>query len=377
MKRIIRIMSVLLVAAMLMTAFSACGVIKGDTVMEYDGYEITEAMYSYWKSHFKAAFIDAYGTSDSNGKKSINWDETLPDGSTYESFFENVLVDPYAKKVLVCLKLFDDYDLKLTDEAVSGVEDIIEGLKSIYGDKKGVNAYLSSYNLNLKTLERIYYAEAKVSIVTDYIFGAGGPHEITAGERVGYYTANYYCVNWIYIYTEKKPADTSEGTNADGSYIMVDMNETEKAQKRQLVNDIVSKLKSGEKTFAEMKTAYCEDKYEDGTSKYDYLPNGFNLSANDYADYGVELIRLIQGMQIGDITTYDDEYGGTRIIVRNPLTDYTELTEQEKNFMLDFESYVIEEKWENMLASAKIKTYEEVMKRYSVKTVIPFDNLVV
>jgi hypothetical protein len=213
----------------------------------------------------------------------------------------------------------------------------------------------------LKTLERIYYAEAKVGIVNDYIFAQGGPQEITATEKDAYYQANYYCVNWIYIFTEKKPTEGDEGTNADGSYILVDMSDAEKAEKQQLVNDIKSKLESGEKTFAEMKKEYCEDKNKDGSSKYDYLPNGFNLCANDYSSYGVDLIKLIQGMEIGQIATYKDSYGATRIIVRNALVPFTELTPQELGFMNDFDSYVMETKWENLLSHADITVNTETL----------------
>ncbi len=371
-----KLICAVLTAALLTLSFVSCGVITGDTVMEYEGYEITEAMYSYWKSHFKAAFIDAYGTTDKNGAKTLDWDKTLPNGSTYEQFFEDELVNSYAKKVLICQKLFDDYGLELSEDDEQAISDIMTGLESIYGDTKGLNAYLSDYNLNAKTLERIYYAEAKVGIVTDYIFGENGPNRVTTAEKTSYYTANYYCVNWIYIYTSKKPAAASEGNNPDASNILVDMTEEEKAQKKQLVDSIVSKLQSGE-SFGELKAEYCEDKYSDGTSKYDYLPNGFNLSANDYDSYGVELIRLIQEMQIGDITTYEDKYGTTRIIVRNPLVEYTELTEQEKSIMVDFDTYVREQKWDSIINEADIKFYDKVASRYSAKTAKPFTNLVI
>jgi hypothetical protein len=222
-KSVTKIISLILAVITLCSVFGGCGVIKGDTVMEYEGYEITEAMYSYWKSHFKAAFIDGYGTVGSNGKKTIDWQTKLPNGQTYEQFFEDELVTPYAKKVLICQKLFDDYKLSFTDEHEQAVEDILNGLESIYGGSKGLNAYLAPYGLNVKTLERIYYAEAKVSIVSEYIFALSGPSEITASERSAYYEANYFCINWIYIYTEKKPADPSLGNTSSGDNIMVDM----------------------------------------------------------------------------------------------------------------------------------------------------------
>lgn len=374
MKRFLKFICLVLLAAMLIPSISACGIVTGDTVMEYEGYEITEAMYSYWVSHFKAAFVNTYGEIDANGKRTVDWSEILPDGSTYESFFEDQFVIPYAKKVLISMKLFDDYDLSISDDVAQSIAERIEGIIGIYGDEKGFNNYLANYGLNVKTLERIYYAEAKVDIVNDYIFGSGGPAELTATEKQNYYNENYYCVNWIYIFTEKKPSSSEQGTNLDGSYILTEMTDEEKAEKRALVAEIVEKLESGEKTFAELKKDYCEDKNDDGTSKYDYLPNGFNLCANDYSVYGVDLISLIQGMEIDEVKTLDDAYGGTRIIIRNELIPFASLTTQEYNFMNGFESYVMGTKWDKMITDANITVYSEVVDRYDVKTTNPFAN---
>lgn len=362
MKRFIRLISVLLLLSMLALSFASCGVIKGDTVMEYEGYKITEAMYSYWASRYKTQLV--YGSSEK-----IEWDAQLPDGTTYESYLEEQIITPWAKKVLVCMKLFDDYELKIDDDTATAIKEQIDGLISIYGSKKELNTYLAEFNLNVKTLEMIYYAEAKVDIVFDHIFGQNGLFAVTSAEKDEYLKANYYCVNWIYIYTDKKPVSAEEGTNADGSFIMEELSPEEKAEKKQLVSDIIAKLESKEKTFAEMKKEYCEDKNKDGSSKYDYLPNGFNLCANDYASYGIDLIRLIQGMQVGEIKTYSDTYGGTYIIVRNPLSAYSELTVNEINVMKDFDSYVTDNKWDKIVAELKITVDTEVAERYDVKKV--------
>lgn len=354
-----------MVVVMLTLSFVSCGIIKGDTVMEYGDYKVTEAMYSYWASSFKAYFLYYYGNSSNY---STLWSETLPDGQTYGVFFENFL-NSYAKKVLVCMKLYDEYSLSFPDETRNEIEARLDDLKKTYGGKKELNAYLSSYGLNVSTLERIYYEEAKVDIVSDYLFSSGGPKEITNTAREAYYKSNYYCVNWIYIYTEMKP---EAGTDSNGNYNMVELTEVEKAEKAQLVSDIMTKLSAGE-SFAALKAQYCEDKNEDGTSKYDYYPNGFNISGNSYSDgYGVELIKQIQGMEIGSYSTYTDEYA-TRIIVRNPLVKFSELTPQEYNFMVDFESYVTEEAMEEFLASIETTFNTDVAERYKVESVKTID----
>ncbi len=367
MKKTVKILSAVMCAVMLMLSLASCGVIRGDTVMEYEGYKITEAMYSYWKSRYKAVFVSNYGTTGSDGKKTIDWSAKLPDGSTYEQFFEE-FVNTRAKKVLISQKLFDDYNLSFTEEQEQTITDAMEGLTNTYGGKKELNTYLSAYGLNTKTLESIYYAEAKVDIVADYIFGASGPYAVTTAEEISYYQSNYYCVNKIYIYTKKKPSEEAGGNNADGSYIMVDIEEPERSQKEQLVKDILAKLQAGEK-FTELKAAHCE-------GKANYLSNGFNLSANDYGSYGVDFVKHVQSMNIGDITTFEDEYG-TQILVRNPLTDYTALEAAEKSVMVGFDDYVKQEKWEKLIAEFKIEIDNDVIARYKPQTVKPFTNLAI
>ena len=53
----VRLLCVLLALVSVLSVFSGCGVIKGDTVMELDGYKITEAMYSYWMARYKSKAI--------------------------------------------------------------------------------------------------------------------------------------------------------------------------------------------------------------------------------------------------------------------------------------------------------------------------------
>ena len=335
--------------------------------MKYGDYEITEAMYSYWASSFKAYFLYYYGNSSTYDSL---WTQILPDGQTYGQFFYEFL-NSYAKKVLVCMKLYDEYALTIPDATRDEIDGRIDELKKTYGGKKELNAYLSGYGLNIQTLEKIYYEEAKVDVVTDYLVGSGGPEAITDTEREAYYNANYYCVNWIYIYTEMKP-DKSKGTDANSNYTMIELTEAEKIEKKQLVEEILGKLQSGQ-SFASLKAQFCEDKNEDGTSNYDYYPNGFNLSGNSYADgYGAELIKLIQGMDIGSYATYTDEYA-TKIIVRSPLVAFSELTPQEYNFMVDFESYVIDAKMDKFLDGIEITYVTEVATRYKVEDIKTID----
>ena len=56
----------------------------------------------------------------------------------------------------------------------------------------------------MATLERIYYAQAKLTAVNDHLYGENGISKVTDAERENYYKENYYCADWIYVYTKVK-----------------------------------------------------------------------------------------------------------------------------------------------------------------------------
>ena len=363
-----RLICVLCAVIFSLSAFTSCGIIKGDTVMEYEGYKITEAMYSYWMSKYKTLFLYSYN----NGKDEESfWQSKTENGDeTYKEFVTG-FVDGYAKQVLVAMKLFDDYSLVFSETVKEAVSDKIEGIKQSYGGVTQANEYLGSYGLNIKTLENIYYAQEKLTVVCEYLFGDAGPYPITEEEKSAYYLENYFCAEWIYIYTKEKPKLSEDGeyiTDSNGVYVTEELTEEEKAEKQQLVNDIMTKLENGE-SFDKLKT----DHSEEDLSKYEYLPDGVNLSANDYTVYGTGFIKAVMNCKEGSYTLYEDDYA-TFIIRRNPLKNYSDLSVQEKNIMLNFDTYVYDSKCEKFFGEIDVTVNDDVKSRYDVQTIKSLTN---
>lgn len=346
---------------MLCGSFVSCGIITGDTVMEYEGYEITEAMYSYWMARFKTLFITKYGS---------DWDATVDGDKTYAEFFTEIL-NAYAHKVLVCMYLFDKYDLEFDKTTKDGVSEKIDGLLQTYGGKSGLNEILKDYGLNINTLEKIYYEQEKVNVVTGMLFGSNGSMQVTDSDRIQYYLANYYCYERIYLYTDKQPMRTEAGdyvTDLSGNYKMIELTDEQKADKEQLINDILAKLRDGSAAFSALRAQHSEE----DLSIFDYYPSGINVSANDAgSNYPFEFIKALQETEIGDYAVCGDGYGiGKFIIVRRPLKEFSTLTAQEINMMNKFETYVLDAKSEAYFNTMKATVNEEVVKRYDVKTAV-------
>ena len=341
--------------------FVSCGVIKGETVMEYNGYKITEAMYSYWVRKYKLNYSQKYG---------VNWDEKLPNGLTYAEFTQSA-VDAYAQKVLISMYLFDKYELKFTDAQKNSISQKIENLKVNNGGKQGLNTVLEQYGLNIDTLEDIYYEQQKFEIVKDYLFTQGGPMAVTDTDRINYYNDNYLCYDRILIYTEKRPKLNDQGGpvyDTEGNRVWIELSENEKADSKALIEDILSKLRAGTDSFNVLRNNYSEQ----SISYAENYPDGIILCPNDEdpdVDHTATLIKTIQDLEVGEYGVCSNQNGyGKYIIVRRPLKAFADLTEIEIYGMKNFESYVISEKSQSYFNSITVTVNDSVKRAYSIKT---------
>ena len=363
----IRFLSLFLAVFVLIGCFSGCGEIKGDTVMELDGYKITEAMYSYWLSRYKTVFLYAY--NNSKDTESF-WNTEIREGETYEKFIVDY-INNYAKNVLVAMKLFDDYSLVFTDNVKKEIKEQIEGLTLTYGTRSELNEYLAQYGLNVKTLEKIYYAQAKLDAVNNYLFGNGGPNEVTDTEREEYYKSNYYCVEWIYIYTDVKPRKGEDGgyiTDSNGAYILDVMTDSEKEEQAKKIEELLKELENGG-DFDLLRTEYSEEDLD----TYAYLPDGINISANDYENYGTEFIKIVQDLEIGGHAKYEEEHA-VFVVKRYELKDFARLTETELAVMNNFEEYVADVKMEEFYKGIEVNVDDEVIARFSIRQIKGLTN---
>lgn len=341
------------------------GVIKGDTVMQLGDYKITEAMYSYWMSRFKTLFLYTY--NNSKDTESF-WNTKVSEDMTYETFITE-FVDSYARKMLISMKLFDEYSLVFSKTAKSTINGKIDDLIDAYGSRSALNSELSVYGLNVNTLKDIYYVQEKADAVSGYLFGANGPYAVTDNDREDYYEKNYRSVDWIYVYTKKKPKIAEDGgyvTDGTGYYVMVDLTDEEKAEKAEKIAKIKEEIDAG-KDFGELKKQYSEENLEN----YAYISN-INVSANDI-EYGTEFLKTVQSLEIGKYAEYTDSEA-TFIIIRKELAPFASLSDPDLSIMKDFETYVLDDKAEKFYNSVEVTVVNEVKARYDIKKIKGITN---
>ena len=362
-----RRIALVLITVTLLGVLPGCGILKGDTAMTYGNYEITEVMYKYWLAKYKTTFLYVYNNSVDTESF---WKSEISDGYTYENFIMEYIRE-YAKQVLVAMKLFDDYGMSFTSAQKNNVENRINNLIESYGGKNVLNETLGEMGLNIQTLEKIYYEEEKLEAVNEYFFGSKGILAVNDNDREAYYKENYYCAMWIYVYTEVKLMTDGNGnyfTDENGIYKFEELTELEKEEKQIVLNDLKKDLAAG-KDFVELRAKYSEE----GLDYYSVYPDGIILSPNDYENYGVDMVSMVQGLKEGDYGSFNNGYA-TVYVKRCPLKDYAKLTDAERKLMVDFEEYVKLAKSEEFFKNYEVSLVDEVMSRYDIKTIAGTKN---
>jgi hypothetical protein len=107
---------VFLTAVIACAALSSCA--SSSVAMRYGDTVITNRMYYYWLTQYKSYFLSSFdGAEDTD----TFWLGDAGNGMTTEEYL-NGIVQMNIKKNLVCMKLFDDYHLELSDDAKTSIE---------------------------------------------------------------------------------------------------------------------------------------------------------------------------------------------------------------------------------------------------------------
>ncbi len=267
-KRYARPVSAVLAVLILSSVFAlaACGQ-TGDVMLKLGKAEITENMFVFWLSRYKAQFIYGYSSSlkQAYGVSSVDafWELTDPEsGKTYDDVFTEFIYQN-ALTYLTALDLCNELGISLSEEEEKKTEETIDSLKSelAEGSKTEFNAILAGYGLNIATLRRCYNTEKLVYKLQKTLFGAGGPEEITAETVEKYYRDNYQRMRQICIFINKCPEKGDSGeylTDSEGKVAYRDMSAAETTAARERASDALARLTAGA-DFDEVAATYNEN----------------------------------------------------------------------------------------------------------------------
>lgn len=354
MKIRMKLASLLLAIAMLLTlGLSSCSS-KYDTVMEYNGMKLSENMYYYWLSTFKRNILTAF--EDAKDTKEF-WDAPFDENRTVEEYFTEVL-NAQIRNYLIAQDLYKKNRLVLDSSVKNAIKKDIDEKIEYYGSRGNLNEALSVLKLNVDSLEDIYTWEEKYNLVYDYYFGEGGLLEISNADLVKYYEENYSRIQYIVFYTTKLETDE------EGNQISSEMTEEELAAKMAEIEECQAKLDSGE-DFLELMKKYSE--YD--TSSY---PNGFFVSVNEMDIWGADICGAVQKAEVGDICRIEEE-SAVFFIKKFPLTEFSSLGEQDiyqlSSLTANATVAIRDAFFENLGKDVEVNA--EVMSRYKLSEIPP------
>lgn len=356
MKTFLKLCACLLAAAMLL---SLAGCAKDPVAFSYNGTDISTNMYRYWLSSYKGTFMYTY--TDMSDTDAF-WDSVLYGDVTAEEYLNGAVTDN-VKRNLVCLSLFEQYGLSLSDSAVTAINEYIEELTEEYADgsRRKLNQMLANYGINLNILREIYIVEEKISLLFEYLYADGGPFALTEETLDAYYRKNYVRVRHIYVndaYAFQMNEAGYYTYDANGNAVTRALTEEELAEKTAKIEAIDKALADGI-DFQTVYETYSEDLY---------YANGYYLTRD--TDFIAEVVDAAFDLEIGETVCVKSAFG-THYLMRLELDDYAYNDTATSNADF-FDGFTDKVKNDDLLRRLnellpEVTVYEEEVKKYSIR----------
>ena len=353
-----RILLLILASAMI---FSLVSCSKSKAAMKLDGSSISENMYQFWLSTYKADFLSYYNNSVDSA---AFWQSDATDELTTEQYAFD-LINQNIKYMLVGIKLFRDYGLKIDADISQAIDEDIEEKIEFYGGRSVLNTMLAKYGVNVDILKECYIAKEKLYAVYEYLYGQGGVEAVSDAMLDSYYKENYSHVRYLVIYTEDKIVYDENGEyvfDSEGNVLTDKLTDAERAEKAEKIASAMAEIESGA-DFAEVLAKYNE-------ADMSAYPNGFFISPNELGVFGYSLVSQTKEMQIGDIRKIEDE-GICYIAEKLELTELSKLDDASKTQLASLEGYCVQQQYEKKFSAIAedIVIDESIVSKYSLSTV--------
>lgn len=413
-----KILCCVIVLAMLLCSLASCAG-KGKPVMKLDEAEFSVNLFELYLSRMKGMLCSA-DYLGATGRDENFW-ETWIDveaRKTYNTHYTELVLDN-AKSSLAAMAAFDELGLKLPDSYIEEIDAELEELirNDANGSKAAFNATLAEYGANYDILREAYIIEAKISYLTEELFGKNG-------SKVGknlideYYKENYarfkqvFLYAYEFLYDEDKNGDliyyredngkisydtsktaklNADGTyatdkNGDRIYVYTDSDGEERiaykkdgAKTKQQFdsegNPAVRYYEDGSKEmqildsdanaiFAEAKKGdfvgfdAIVKEYGNGDSSEDYPDEYYVSSTMNYES--IDLVNEVFEMEVGEVRKVSTDFG-IHIVMRYELEEDAYALEKNEDLFISTKTgtYIFMSDLVDKLLTDYIKEYKE------------------
>lgn len=294
---------------------TACPAPRGRVVMTYDGLSLTEDIYRFWMSCYRAQFAHLEATEGADKLAT--------------------LADTNIRKSLIAASVFDATGLRLDRTARNQIDGAMRSLVELYGSREALDEALAVYEITYDGLRLAISYEQKAAALSNYLFGEGGVYAPGEKECEDYYKELYCRVQVItLLYVDFKLDANGERIfdRTTGKYLYEE--KTDEALDAQLEKEaeLASKLYDGidEIAFQQLLAAYNND---NAAKEY---PSGYYFAkGGDYREYIEEIPKAALEMDEGTVVRVESEYG-VHFLLRVPLDKGAYGAEENKDFFPDF-----------------------------------------
>ena len=336
----------LFLALLLLLPLSACGGCGGTShpvVMEYEGLRLSEDIYRYWLSCYRAQFA------------------SLEKEYTTDRLYE--IADINIRKSLIAAAMFDRLGLQLDTLARNQINAAMEQLVSdAGGTREALNEMAAPYGIDYDGLKTAISYEQKAAALLSYLFGDKGLYAITDEQYEAYYQQNYRRVRVLTVLYVTYQLDEDGERIFDEkkqSYVYIRKSgaalEAQQAKAAAVRAGVAYNL-SDESFLSLMKT------YNEDTVKEDAYPNGYYFTTGvDYSAYIPEIPAAALALRDGEVIEVESEYGVHFIYAPgNDKGAYAD--EKNEDFFTDFEDRVRMSFYETYIEARlpDVKVYREV-----------------
>ena len=356
-------LAALLLSILSLLPLTACSSSGGKAVMEYKGYTITEGMYLYWMKEWKDHYVKNY--EDVEDTEAF-WSEVNETGITNEEYITQN-IETRIRYYLIGQALFDEYNLKLSDETKEGIKSDLNDQIEYYGSKSEYNAFLKEeYGINLSVLEKIYTYEEKYTQVYEYLYSTTGKLTASASELDAYYQNYYARVKYVMFMKKTKYVLDEDGkrvTDSNGYFKMEDLTAEEQAEVKKTVDAVYNDVKGGGKI-----SEYFSKHMEQFGFKEESYPNGFYITPDEYVQHTAEVTNAALSMEIGEVRLVEND-ACYFVVQKFDLIDKAYNTDIDKGQFTYLVSYCNSEKFTKQFEelSKEIEINEELISGYRLK----------
>lgn len=276
---------------------------KAGSVVSYEGITMNKQVASFFVSRFKVEYIAALRSSGVNASDTeAFWSLKDDTGVTYADKFRT-LAEQYLKEVVASAYLFDRY-AKLNKEDKENIKstcrDVLEyqanGNEEEFDERAARFGF--DYDSFCDAVELLYKSVNSYNV----IYGTDGSGIYSDNASCEKYLSEYSHVQFIFIRTEQKLT-----TDVDGKTVLVDLTESEKAERLALIDSLSRAIDAAEtnddgQMTPAMFEIYLDGKYNDGDTSMN--ATGYYLHENaettvEFAEAFPEVVKTALEMEKG------------------------------------------------------------------------------